>query len=337
MARKPSIKTETKSSLLQALEFCSVVCEKLGAPHETHISLRNNMAIAFNGVIAAGSHIVEDIYCCPHTILMIEALSKCTDNYSLTQLDNGRLSIKSGKFKAIVPCIEPNLIEITQPDPLIVGITNKFKEAIEAVGVLASENAQHVLTASILMNGQSVISTNRLMLFEYWHGLDLPSNIPLPKQFVVALAKQKKNLTGFGFSNSSATFYFEDNCWLKTQLYSDEWPNVSRILNIEANLWNIDPNFFEALSAIAPFSETGNVYSDTNLLMSHPEASLGATHECTGIPKGFIYPIKQLMMMKNHVKKIDYYANGLSQSQSYCLKFEGDNMRGVISGRERQQ
>src|SRR5439155_4696010 len=111
-----------------------------------------------------------------------------------TQLKD-TLSIKSGKFKASVDCLDPALMQEAVPDPQIVGITNKFKEAVEAVGVLASENAQHVLTASVLMNGSTVISTNRVMLLEYWHGLDLPPNIPLPKEFVKALTKQKKNLT----------------------------------------------------------------------------------------------------------------------------------------------
>ena len=46
-------------------------------------------------------------------------------------------------------------------------------------------------------------------------------------------------------------------------------------------------------------------------------------------------------MMKGYVKKIDFMANGLGNlhqgsSSSYMLKFEGDNMRGIISGRERQ-
>lgn len=335
MARSPRSKpTETKSSLLTALEFCSVVSEKLGAPYETHIGLRNNWAIGFNGIVAAGNPIVEDIYCYPHNLLMIEALSKCDENFSLTQLDNGRLSIKSGKFKAIVPCLDPELMQTALPDPKIVGITNAFKDAVEAVGVLANENAQHVLTASVLMNGASVISTNRVMLLEYWHGLDLPPNIPLPKEFVTALVKSKKNLTGFGYSNCSATFYFEDGSWLRTQLYNDEWPDVSRILNREANLWSIDPNFFKALDAVAPFSEDGNIYSDLNLLKSHADEGVGATFECSGIPKGFVYPIKQLMIMKPHVKKIDYMASGVHDS-SYCLVFQGDRMRGVISGRQK--
>lgn len=332
MPPRPRIKPETKSSFLTALEFVSCIAEKLGTPYETHVGLKNNWAIAFNGVVAAGAPISEDIYCYPHTLDLVTALSKCDETFSLTQLKD-TLSIKSGKFKAQVDCLDPVLMQEALPDPQIVGITNKFKEAVEAVGVLASENAQHVLTASVLMNGATVISTNRTMLFEYWHGLDLPPNIPLPKEFVKALISHKKNLTGFGFSNCSATFYFEDGCWLRTQLYSAEWPDVSRILNIQGNLWSIDPAFFKALDAVAPFSEDGNVYFDTNLLMSDPD-NAGASYECAGLPKGVIYPIKQLKMMQPYAKKIDFNANGLHDS-SYCLKFEGDCCRGVISGRVR--
>ncbi len=334
--KAPRIKSNApKSSLITAIEFCSCVSEKVGAPYETHIGLRNNWAIAFNGFVAAGSPISEDIECYPHTMLLIDALSKCDENYSLTKLDNDRLAIKSGKFKAIVPCLDPELMQRVEPDPQIVGITNKFKEAVEAVGVIASENANHVLTASVLMNGQTVISTNRVMVLECWHGLDLPPDVPLPKQFVAALAKQKKNLTGFGFSSNSATFYFEDGCWLKTQLYSDKWPDISRVLNVQANLWPIDDGFYKALAAVAPFSEDGNVYFDTNLLMSHSDTTAGAQHECAGLPKGVVYPIKQLTIIKPYVQKIDWIANGVHDS-SYCLVFYGETMRGVIAGRMKQ-
>lgn len=335
MPPRPRTKTEIKSSLLTALEFCSAVSEKNGSPYETHIGLKDKWAIAFNGIVAAGSPIVEDIYCYPHNMLLIEALSKCDESFTLTQLDNSRLAIKSGKFKATVPCLDPELMQNAFPDPQIVGITNKFKEAVEAVGVIASENAQHVLTASVLMNGSTVISTNRVMVLEYWHGLDLPPNVPLPKEFVTALTKQKKNLTGFGFSNNSATFYFEDGCWLKTQLYADSWPDMNRILSLRGNLWTIDPNFYKALDAVEPFSSDGNVYFEQNLLMSHAEAAEGAQYECAGLPKGVVYPIKQLKIIKPHVKRIDYRANGLHDS-SYCLVFEGDACRGIIAGRQKQ-
>jgi hypothetical protein len=333
MAKKSN--KQTQNQLLAALEFCSVASERLGTPNETHISLRNFWAIQSNNIVSCGAQIVEDIVCCPHTLLMIEALSKCDDAYSLTQLDNGRLSIKSGKFKAVIPYLEPLLLPDVVPDPQMAPLSNAFKDAVEAVGVLASETALDVITASVLMAGPSVIATNRMMILEYWHGLDLPSGVPLPKQFITALAKQKKNLSCFGYSNNSATFYFEDGSWIKTQLYNEQWPDVGRILNRDANLQPINPDFFTALEAVAPFSEDGNIYSDSNLLLSHSNAAVGASHECSNIPKGFIYPIKQLMIMKPYVKQIDFMANGFHDN-SYCLVFQGDNMRGVISGRQRQ-
>jgi len=340
MARKPNSKpVQMKPVLLQALEFCSCVSEKLGTPYETHISLRNNWAIAFNGIIAAGAPIDTDICMHPNCLQLIEALSKCEDTFSLTQLDTTRLSIKAGKFKAIVPSLDIGLMQYAQPDPIIVPITNKFKEAVEAVGVLADENGQHILVSSVLMNGPSVVSTNRKVIMEYWHGLDMPTNVPLTKQFVSALAKQKKNLIGFGISNNSATFHYEDGYWLKTQLCSDQWPDVSKILNVKGSLWSIDPNFFKALEAVAPFSEDGCIYFDTNLLRSHPTDSIGASHECNGIPKGAIYPAKQLALMKPYVKTIDYMANSNgvhTNTNAYCLIWEGDNARGIISGRERR-
>lgn len=335
MARQPRSKSNTTSNaLLEALIFCSCVSEKLGASYETHIGLKNNWAIAFNGIVAAGAPITEDVTCHPHNLLLIEALSKCDENFSLTQLDNNRLSVKSGKFKAIVPCLDTDLMQEAFPDPIIVPVTNIFKDAVEAVAVLANEHAHEIIAHSILMNGPSVISTNGTMLLEYWHGLDLPPSIPLPKEFVVALAKQKKNLIGFGLSNCSVTFHFKGGCWIRSQLYAKQWPDVSRILNRQANLWTIDQNFFKALEAIEPFSIDGNVYSDLNLLKSHADEGIGASYECSGIPKGFVYPIKQLKIIKPFCKRVDWMAPGVHDS-SYCLVFEGDACRGVISGRQR--
>lgn len=89
------------------------------------------------------------------------------------------------------------------------------------------------------------------------------------------------------------------------------------------------------MSAVEPFSEDGNVYSNLNLLKSHADEGVGASYECGGIPKGFVYPIKQLKIMQPYAKRIDYMASGVHDS-TYCLVFEGDVCRGVISGRQRQ-
>ena len=130
MASKPGKRSTNanKSKLLQALEFCGSVLSSTGATYETHIGLHNNWAIAFNGIVAAGAPIDENLTAYPKADLLVEALSKCEESFSLTQLDMSKLVVKSGKFKATVPCLDPILMQEAFPDPQIVCIDNKFKD-----------------------------------------------------------------------------------------------------------------------------------------------------------------------------------------------------------------
>lgn len=320
------------NGFIDALKFCSYATQKDGSPNQTHVLLKDNWAVAFNGVLAAGHPIQEDIYGAPHNETMIAALSKCGENISITQMDANRISIKSDKFKAIVPCIDPTLLEGATPDNFIAPIDDRFKEAIKAVGVLAEDDADNVVTASVLMQGGSLFATDRKVILEYWHGLDLPPNLALPKSVVAPLVKTNKRLAGFGFSNSSATFYFEDQSWIRTQFYAEKWPNVSHILDTKHNCWPIPVGFWEGVAAVAPFSDDGNLYFFTGMLRSHPNEAVGASYECSGLPNGPIYSAKQLLLLKPHAKTIDFIAPGIANS-SYKLMFFGDNIRGAIAGR----
>ena len=322
----------SQSGLLDALRFCKLVTKSEGPPNETHFLLSNNGATAFNGVLAAGCRINEDVHCAPNADLITQALSKCGEQLSITQLDNGRLSIKSGKFKCLVPCIDPQLLTVAIPDAPLAVIDDRFKEAVEAVSVLASADAQSVVAASVLMAGGSVIATDRKMLMEAWHGIDLPYGIALPKAFAVALTKIPRKLTKFGFSQSSCTFYFEDESWLRSQFYAEPWPDVRGILDRKCNPWPVPNDFWKALDAIEPFADEDCVFFDTGIMRSHADANEGASYEVYGIPKGCIFTIKQLNIIRPYVKQIDFIAPGM-HTNTMCMWF-GDKVRGAIAGRE---
>lgn len=241
------------------------------------------------------------------------------------------IKITSGKFKAIVPCLDPNLLSIGNIDPPTSSINEEFKKGLEVTAVLASETGQHIYTASILINGQSLISTeNGVVIFEYWHGCELPTNIAVPKSFATALSKISKKPVGFGCSQSSITIYFEDESWLRTQLFSEQWPDVGRILNVQSNPFETPKDLWEGLSAIAPHSVDGLVYFSNNSLHSHSSDSVGASFEVKGLPKGPVFNIKQLMFLKDHAKQIDFFAHGPNGQMTY---FVGANCRGVVAGR----
>ena len=317
------------STLLAALKFCGLVTQDIGPINATHIHLGANWATASNGIVSCSHPIAEDIYACPQSRLIIEALSKCNENISFNQLDASKLSIKSGKFKAIVPCIDPTLLNIALPDSPVALINERFKEGLSIVGILPNENAQSVHLASILMNGQSLISTTGKLILEYWHGLDLPPEISLPKAIVEPITKTSKKLAQFGFSQSSVTFYFEDGSWVKSQLYVEKWPDISAILDRPSNAWPVPGDFFAGVEAIAGFTESGFVYLDQGCLRSHENAAQGAAYEIAGLPKGLAFPAKQLAMIRPFVTSIDFLAKDM-------LMFFSENVRGAIAGIRRE-
>ncbi len=327
--KKPKERTTTTSNLFEAVKFCSLICKKEGAPNETHMLLRDNNAYAFNGILSCSIRIDEDISAYINATLLTEALAKCGHHFSITQLDQ-KLSIKADKFKALIPCLPLDLAQTPFPDPAMASLDNRFSEALERVSVLATEGAQTVICASVLMAGASLIATNRVVMLEAWHGIDLPTGIALPKSFCVALSKCNKKLSKFGFGQSSCTFYFEDESWLKTQFFAEPWPDVRSILesrHSKCNLFEVPNDFWAGIDSISNFSIDNCVYFDKDILRSHMSDDVGASYEVTGIPKGQIFNIKQLKLIQPYVQKIDF------QAQGNCLMFVGDGIRGAIAGR----
>ncbi len=326
MTKQSKQRTATASNLFEAIKFCALLCKKEGAPNETHILIRDNTAYAYNGILSAGVRIDEDISAYINATLLIEALTKCGQHFSITQLDQ-KLAIKADKFKALIPCLPLDLAQTLLPDPAMASLDNRFSEALERVSVLATEGAQTVICASVLMAGASLIATNRVVMLEAWHGIDLPTGIALPKSFCIALTKCNKKLSKFGFGQSSCTFYFEDESWLKTQFFAEPWPDIRSILDRKCNLFEVPNDFWTGIDSISNFSIDNCIYFDKDILRSHVSDDVGASYEVTGIPKGPIFNIKQLKIIQPYVQKIDF------QVQGGCLMFVGDGVRGVIAGR----
>lgn len=319
------------NSFVEALSFLANITKPVGPPNETHVYLRGGFATASNGILSAGIKITEELFACPHNDLMIKALSKCGQNLSITQLDNQRLSIKSDKFKAIVPCLDSELLQFAMPDSPIGVINDEFKKAVATLDVIKSVG-DRIYDNSILLNGSSVIATTGQILFEYWHGLQLPSGIAMPKEIIKPLSTINRTLTHYGNSLSSFTFWYGENAFIKTQLMAQHWPDVSRLLEGECNPFAVPTDFWEALAAVAPFSEDGSVYFNKEKLCSHNTEGVGATFDVSGLPSGPAYPAKQLVLLKDLADKIDFI---VPMEGGYCLKFFGPKSRGIIAGRSK--
>uniref|UniRef100_A0AAU6W103 Replicative clamp n=1 Tax=Pseudomonas phage Pavpe01 TaxID=3138545 RepID=A0AAU6W103_9VIRU len=326
-ARARKAKEQTAASgLIAALKFVSSAQKKGGHIYQQHVVIQNKTISAYDGLLTIGQVIEEDLEACPQSDLLAAALGKCGERFSISKGDNGRLTITSGKFRAVVPCVESASMPLCMPDPSIAVIDDRIKAGFSAVMGLATEGAQHVVSASVLLQGGSVVATNRIVVLEYWHGIDLPPGLVIPKAAAQVIAKCDRPLCGFGYSASSATFWFEDGSFIKTQLFSEQWPNVDALLNKNVNPWPLPDGFFDAVKAVSSFTDTGNVYFTPTEMRSHPDGLDGAQYEIEGLPDKLAFNGKLLLLVEPYMMSADFTSyNG----QAF---FFGDGVRGAIAG-----
>jgi hypothetical protein len=330
MARSPRKKTapaqvEATAKLIASLQFLLLGQKDTGiADYQTHVNMFNGYAVTFDGVIAAGCQIGEPLNAVCETSRFLAAMKQCGETYSITQTEGGKLSVKSGSFKVLVPTIDAKIMPTIEPDMPIAVIDDRLKDAFEALNWMVAEQDEQIYKASFLLRAGSMIATNGRVAAEYWHGIDLPPDLVIPKPFVVAVLKSGKKLAKFGYCSRSITFWFEDESFIRTQLFEDQWPDIDKLLNVPSDPKPVPPGLFDAVRVVKPFSVDGMVYLNEGVVASHPFEGEGAVFEMKGLPNGPAYVIDNILGIEAACKTIDF---GPTQQP-----FFGDNIRGIIIG-----
>lgn len=316
----------TNDSLLEALRFINPAQRETGNVAQTHCILSHGWAAATDGILTMGHKIQDDLAASPQTARLIAALSKCKDGVAITQLNEQTISVKSGKFTAKIPCVDVESIPLYWADPIIAPIDERFTTACRTIGHLSVDNAATVGLASMLGCGGSLFATNNFVIAEYWHGLELPPYWVMPKAAIAVLLKIEKKLVGFGFSGKSATFHFEDESFLKTQLYAEKWPNAARAFEtMPADALLVPEHFFEGVNALADFADKSVIVCLENKLMAPAQDTDASDYEVPGLLPGCAFRPKQLQQIESLAKKMDFTS---SDRMAY---FYGENVRGCIA------
>jgi len=337
---RPAKVNSQAEQLSKALNFVASATEGNDPQNfKAYVRLEGNMAIASTGQITAGHPIAEELKLCPHLERLKLSLLKCGKTLVLTETPTGQLSVKGDKLRAVVPCVPAHDMPVFLPDQPVAVVDDRLKEAFKGCGILASEAGERVVEASLLLEANTCTGTNGYAMLQFWHGIDLPPHMVLPKAFTAAIAKAEGTLTGFGFSwdntlnkPGSITLWFEGGSWLKTQCYSDRWPDVARILDIQSFPADVPAGLFDAVEAVEKFSDdkVPSVFFAENKVMSHPSPEIGAQWEVPGLPAGKRFNSKMFRQAGPFVNSID-----LTTYADKAVFFGGSDtapVRGVIMG-----
>lgn len=317
-ARKSSptkAKKKAAQGLYDALSFIEPATNDL-QDYQQFARLTNKFAIAFDGSLAMGHPIEEELTLCPHLARLKTAIDKAGATISIAATDNGRLSVSGEKLRAVVPCLPPEKYPPVMPDVQVAVIDDRIKEGFKALVKLSKDEADKVHEATVLLRANSMVATNGMLILEFWHGIDLPPGLAVPQRAVKAVAQSKKALTGFGFDwGRSVTFYFEGGAWLKTQLFDEPWPNVDDVLNVAAYPSDIPVGLWDGLDAIEKFSEDGGIHFDTDKLRStyatfagqgDEALNYGATYDVPGLQARHSFSASLLKLAQPAALQMDY-------------------------------
>lgn len=327
-------KAKDDSALLAALRFVSVAQSDHGTPYQTHCRFFNGHCVAFDGVLTAGIPYADEIPACPNTFQFIAALERATGALSLTVLDNMTTVVKTDKFRANIEGLTSADMQYVYPDAAQWPLNDDFRKAAAIAGIFCTEGAQTVHGSAVATRNGSIVGTNGIALIEAWHGIATPPGLIIPMTFVKALDKIKKPITKFGASwdgPTPATFtvWFEDNSWLKTQLFIEPYPNVDVFLSYSevARPIELPKDFYPALSAVERFSEDGSIYFGTEQICSHKDATKGAIHDCKKLSGVGSYSIKTLRQLEPYMQTVDFTGN------ERVAVFFGEKIRGCFAKR----
>lgn len=298
-------KTDEPSPLLNAIKFLSLASRTEGAPYETHVGILSTYATSFNGLMSAGVAIKTDLFAAPNTMQFLNALSKIGADISITALDNQTLSVQTFKARFIIPCSPMDTLSHQQPDAATIQVDDRFRTALETCALCCTDSGQ-LFASAVYMNGQGCVATDSKIIIQVNHGLNLPTGLLLPKASIDVWGKTGKKFAKFGYSERTATIWFDDGSWMKTQLYDVKYPPIERIFQVNVNPTTLPKEFYKGLSIVEPFSPDGAVRFFMDKLASHSTIGVGATYDIMTLPASHNLTIKYLKMIEPFVKKIDF-------------------------------
>lgn len=312
--------------MLDALRFVQgAVAKKDFAPALTHFLIENGRISGYNGRVALSAPIALDITAYPKAVPFVRAIEACRETVVMHMTPTGRLAIKSGNFKAFIECYsEPPIIP--QPDGEAIDAAPELLEGLRLLSPFVAEDASRPWARGVLLDGETAFATNNIILIQYWHGVPVSRPLNVPIESIDELLRVEVTPEKIVIGKNAISFLFSGDRWLRSQLYSTEWPSVvGQILDKAGDPRPWPEGFFDALERLSKLTGPENrIYVSPEGLATSDNPDDGASIALPGCNGSAKFNRQMLSKLEGVATSID-----LSVQPA---KFEGNRLRGVISG-----
>lgn len=317
--------------MLNDLKFVQgAVAKKDYVPALTHFHIGEGRIYGFNGVLAISTPTDLAVTATPKAASFVKAVERIPDDQEvvLNLTEAGRLSVKAGKFRAYVECHADSggIVKVAPAGelvPLAPGILPVLRVLAPFMGI----DASRPWAMGILFKGQSAFATNNIVLIEHWLPMMFPTPMTIPAEAIKEMIRIGTDPTGIQLEARAVTFHYPNGAWLRTSLFSSEWPDLSRVLDKPSNAAPFPDGFFDAVTRLDAFTGKENrLYLRPGIVATSPHEGDGALVEIDGLADEGVHFLGMMAKLAPVATSID-----LSLWPSPCLFF-GDMLRGAIIG-----
>ncbi len=322
--------------MLAELKFAQGAINKKDLlPALSHFAIDKGRVRSYNGVVALCTPIALDLECKPKAEPMVRAIGHCDETVTLARTPAGKLSIKSGAFRALIECLpDEQVTPHVEPEGEPCAINGgALLQAVKACEPFIGEDASRPFSNGVLLKGRSAFATNNVTAVEYWVGgdADFPNVVTIPQKCVQEMIRINEAPTHAQFASNSVTFHYSGDRWIRTQLLSTDWPDISVILDKTSNPQPLDKALFTALAKIKPFLDKyTHVYFQDGCISTTSDKEEGTYAEIPGFRFDGLYTCEQLEILRDAVERIDW-----TGYPGPCMFF-GPQLRGAIIGRHKK-
>jgi hypothetical protein len=316
--------------MLRELKFVQgAVATKDLLPAMTHFRIQNGTVRSYDGRMAISSPIALDIDCCPKAAPMVKAILNCNEATTISMTPTGKLSIRSGKFRALIDTIQGETPHVQPAGEPFAFDGEAFLEACKVLEPFIGADASRPWTNGMLFEGQSVYATNNNVLVQYWLNAAFPLRVNVPRKVIKEILRVGEVPTHGQVDQSSITFHYSDGRWIRSQLIELNWPLdlISGLLDQPSNPVPFPEDFFAGLATIKSMADgTSRVYMREGALRTHADTDEeGAVYEMP-LPADGLYNLHMLGLLEGVATSID-----LTPYPGPALFF-GERLRGAIVG-----
>lgn len=319
----------------------AAVAKRDYVPGLTHFKIAEGRITGFNGQMALSSPIAVELSARPNAAKFLAAVRTCEEGetIALGLTGTGRLSVKCGKFKAFVECIEDDGAVASEPEGEDVELEPSFLDGLRLLSPVMGIDASRPWAMGIKASGASLYATNNVVAAQYWHGRTFPHDVVIPSTAVDELLRIGDPPSRVQVTPHSITFHFAGERWLKTSLLDGSaWPLekiehlLDRSFGDAAGLVEIGEPFAEALKKLKPFLHEDNaVFLLPNSVGTTREEGTGASVELDLPVSGVqAYTHQQLLILSEVATAVHFDAYPAPSRFIHAAK----PLRGVVVGRK---